>query len=47
MGLKGLRVGEVKRYVQEGLVDPIYASTTRQSSGLEERAALAAPGARD
>lgn len=26
MGLKGLRVGEVKLYVQEGEVDPVYAS---------------------
>jgi hypothetical protein len=24
MGLKGLRVSEVKRYVQEGKVNPVY-----------------------
>jgi len=26
MGLKGLRVSEVMRYVQEGQVDPVYGS---------------------
>ena len=44
MGLKGLRVGEVKRYVEEGKVKPVYTSAAGRSEGQEKRAALAAPG---
>jgi hypothetical protein len=29
MGLKGLRVGEVTRYVQEGLVSPVHVFARR------------------
>ncbi len=31
MGLKGLRVGEVTRYVQEGQIKPIYTSGVRRT----------------
>ena len=34
MGLKGLRVGEVKRYVQEGEVDPVYAPAGAQNGAV-------------
>jgi hypothetical protein len=33
MGLKGLRVGEVRRYVQEGKVRPIYARAAGNNGG--------------
>jgi len=32
MGLKGLRVSEIKRYVQEGWVNPVYALTEAKGS---------------
>jgi hypothetical protein len=44
MGLQGLRVGEVKGYVQEGKIDPVYTSAARRNGGLEERAALPVTG---
>jgi opine dehydrogenase len=44
MGLKGLRLGEVRRYVQEGKIKPVY-TTAGRNGGLRERAALLAPGA--
>jgi opine dehydrogenase len=40
MGLKGLRVSEVKRYVQEGEMDPIYASTEGGNGNLRRPAAM-------
>ena len=42
MGLKGLRVSEVRRYVQEGKVNPIYALAGGQSGVPERRIALLA-----
>jgi opine dehydrogenase len=44
MGLKGLRVCEVKRYVEEGEVEPVYTPAAGRSRGPEERAALVGPG---
>jgi len=32
MGLKGLRVSEVRRYVQEGRINPVYALARARSS---------------
>ncbi|MBL7063520.1 MAG: NAD/NADP octopine/nopaline dehydrogenase family protein [Anaerolineae bacterium] len=31
MGLKGLRVGEIRRYVQDGRVDSVYPATNQQA----------------
>jgi opine dehydrogenase len=40
MGLKGLRVSEVKRYVREGKVKPIYAFTERGNDRSRQRVGL-------
>ena len=40
MGLKGLRVSEVKRYVQEGTIKPINAFSKRGNGDSRQRAAL-------
>jgi opine dehydrogenase len=40
MGLKGLRVSEVKRYVHEGKVKPIYTFADRENGGSRQRTAL-------
>jgi opine dehydrogenase len=40
MGLEGLRVGEVLRYVEEGRVNPVYALTGGRNGGSRERTAL-------
>jgi opine dehydrogenase len=37
MGLKGLRVNEVIRYVEQGQVKPIYAFTSRQNVGARQQ----------
>jgi hypothetical protein len=38
MGLKGWRVSEVRRYVEEGEAKPVYARGAEQRSSLGERA---------
>ena len=40
MGLKGLRVGEVMRYVEQGHVNPVYALAGGRNGGSRERASL-------
>jgi len=40
MGLKGLRVGEVMRYVQEGQVNPVYSLTRGRTGGSKSRTVL-------
>jgi opine dehydrogenase len=40
MGLKGLRVSEVNRYVQEGRIRPIYTSAGRGNGGSQQRVML-------
>jgi opine dehydrogenase len=37
MGLKGLRVNEVIRYVEQGQVKPIYACISRQNGGTRQQ----------
>jgi opine dehydrogenase len=39
MGLKGLRVNEVLRYVQEGQINPVYAFVGGKGNSLEQHAA--------
>ena len=42
MGLKGLRVGEVKRYVQEGKIDPVYTFAERGNGNSRRSTAVPA-----
>jgi hypothetical protein len=37
MGLQGLRVSEVMRYVEEGQINPIYALAGGQNGGARSR----------
>jgi opine dehydrogenase len=40
MGVKGLRVGEVKRYVHEGKIDPVYTFVERGNGNLRRPTVL-------
>ena len=42
MGLQGLRVSEVKRYVQEGILDSVYATSRRSKRAPQKRVASTA-----
>jgi opine dehydrogenase len=44
MGLQGLRVSEVKRFVQEGIVDSVHAATTRPKVAPGRRVTSVATG---
>jgi opine dehydrogenase len=47
MALQGLRVSEVKRFVQEGIVDPVHAATARPRVAPERRVISVATGTGD